>query len=264
MYKSLSALIITVLVVVPAVTSAMTRDEILSEIARLIKIVDAIKVQLRAIGIDPDGTNTGTTGSGECLPVNRSLQVGASGQDVSALQGFLIEQGVLSDEYGTGYYGGITKDAVSRWQLLSHLSVTGSIDKRTADVMKAACASGTSVTQAKTTSTGTTTRTPVKTGVAPVDNFSFTVEPAAGPAPHAVSAFFAVNGTTCTSYSLDWGDGSPIVSREGGNSGCESDQINRQLTHIYQSRGSYTVSFRTIRGYVSQAPVVSQKTITVQ
>ena len=65
MYKSLSALIITVLVVVPAVTSAMTRDEILSEIARLIKIVDAIKVQLRAIGIDTDGKNNGKNGSGE-------------------------------------------------------------------------------------------------------------------------------------------------------------------------------------------------------
>lgn len=268
MYKKIITFIIALAIVVPAVSSALTRDEILAEIARLIKIVDTLKAQMRAIGIDPDAPAiTGVQPQTLCLPISRALTNGFSGSDVYALQGFLIEQGVLSDEYSTGFYGAITKEAVARWQLLSRIPATGVVDKQTVDAMKAACVSGVSVIQARTNPISTTTvpRTTTTGGsVVPVDNFSFTIEPTTGKAPHAVSAFFAVAGTTCTSYSLDWGDGTAPVTREGGVTGCDSDQINRQLTHVYQARGSYVVVFKTIRGYLAQAPAVTQKTITVQ
>ncbi len=266
MKRTLATLSIICACIAPLSASALTREEILEEIARLTKVVDAIKAQLRAIGIDVDNVdpgvpNTPSTGT-SCISWSRALSIGAQGSDVRQVQTFLIRQGVLDSE-PTGYFGTLTRGAVYKWQLAAGIDGTGTVNRDTADTMNVYCNSGrvpSGLTGGTTTGTTTTTRLPV----APVDKFSFTVEPKSGVAPHQVSAFFVISGTTCTAYSLDWGDGTMGVTREGGGSSCDPDSINRQLTHVYQARGTYTVTFRTIRGSLMTAPIVSQATITVQ
>lgn len=261
--------LIALTLVGPLSASALTREELLEEIARLTKVVDVIKAQLRAIGIDVDSVDLGipnttpTTGS-KCISWSRTMSLGMQGSDVQQLQVFLVRQGVLDSE-PTGYYGSLTRGAVYKWQLAADLEATGTVTRDTGDTMNVYCSSGRMPTTTNTnTTTTTTTTTNPRLQVAPVDRFSFTVEPRSGAAPHQVSAFFVISGTTCTAYSLDWGDGTTGISREGGNTSCDSDSINRQLTHVYQARGTYNVTFRTIRGALSSAPIVSQTTITVQ
>ncbi len=267
MKRTLVVALIALTLVAPLSASALTREEILEEIARLTKVVDVIKAQLRAIGIDVDAIdigvpNTNTTPS-SCLSWGRTMSIGAQGSDVTRLQTFLVRQGVLDSE-PTGYFGSLTRGAVYKWQLAAGLEGTGTVDKDTADTMNVYCNSGRTPTNTTQTTTNPTTTTNPRLPVAAVDRFSFTVEPRSGVAPHQVSAFFVISGTTCTAYSLDWGDGTTGVSREGGTTSCEPDSINRQLTHVYQARGTYNVTFRTIRGALSTAPVVSQTSVTVQ
>jgi hypothetical protein len=56
----------------------------------------------------PPGQATGT--------ILRTLQVGASGDDVKILQGLLIKEGFLSADSATGYFGNLTKTAVVQFQ----------------------------------------------------------------------------------------------------------------------------------------------------
>jgi peptidoglycan hydrolase-like protein with peptidoglycan-binding domain len=60
-----------------------------------------------------------------CYPFNRSLSVGTSGSDVTALQNYLTAQGYFNVA-ATGYFGVITKAAVGRWQAQNSVAVLGS------------------------------------------------------------------------------------------------------------------------------------------
>jgi peptidoglycan hydrolase-like protein with peptidoglycan-binding domain len=272
MKRFIVSILLAATIIAPISAAALTREEILAEIARLTKFVDGIKAQLRAMGIDVDNLDNGGTvnqpggTNSKCINWRRTLSSGMQGDDVMDLQGFLVRQGVLDSE-PTGFYGELTRGAVYRWQIAAGLDGTATVGPTTADTMNAYCATNRKVTLSGTsrpTNPTTTTTTNPRLPVAPVDRFSFSVEPRSGAAPHQVSAFFAISGTTCTAYALDWGDGTTGVTREGGNSSCDPDSINRQLTHVYSAKGTYTVTFRTIRGSLSSAPIVSQATITVQ
>ena len=60
-----------------------------------------------------------------CFPFTRSLSVGATGSDVTALQQFLGEQGYFTVST-TGYFGVITRAAVGRWQASNGVAALGS------------------------------------------------------------------------------------------------------------------------------------------
>lgn len=264
MKKLLTIIAISFVCATPLAAQAMTRAEILAEISRLVAVVDTIKAQLRALGVDVDGITTNPTTPTyvqptKCLSWSREMTVDSQGNDVLQLQRFLVNQQKLDVE-PNGFFGTKTYSALLNWQRAVGLVGTGIVDKASADMINSYCASG---KMAPVTSSGVTTNPRIGIPVTSVDKYSFTIEPKSGQAPHQVSAFFAVSGTTCTSYALDWGDGTGNVSREGGSTNCDTDSINRQLTHIYQSRGTYTVTFRTIRGYLSSAPIVAQETISV-
>jgi peptidoglycan hydrolase-like protein with peptidoglycan-binding domain len=271
MKKIVVTLSIGLLLVTPFFASALTREEILDEIGRLIKIVDAIKGQLRKLGVDIDNPDVGVpnnplpTVTQGCINWYRTMTLGTTGTDVTQLQTFLGRQGML-DAAPTGYFGTATRGAVYRWQIAASMNGTATVDRDTADTMNAYCSTGKSPSPSTSTGTGTNvgTGTNTRLPVAPIDRYSFTVEPRSGAAPHQVSAFFVISGTTCTAYSLDWGDNTAPVTREGSYTNCDPDSINRQLSHTYLSKGSYNVTFRTIRGSLSNAPVVSQTTVTVQ
>jgi peptidoglycan hydrolase-like protein with peptidoglycan-binding domain len=238
--------VLAVLIMSTASTAhALTSTEILAEISRLTAVADTIRAQLRALGADPDAA-TQTTG---CFTFSRPLAIGSSGSDVSGLQSFLLRSGLVSADSVTGYFGAITQNAVIRYQSSRGLNATGVVDISLAQTMNASCTLGTT-----TTSTTTTNTTTQQTVVGGVDTVSFSVNPKVGTAPLLVTALFAINGTTCTAYSIDWGDGTQGVSREGGVTNCLTDNINRQLAHTYTNRGTYTITFRSIRGFLQNAP----------
>ncbi len=72
------------------------------------------------------------------LTLTRNLQLGARGDDVKNLQLFLIEKGYLGASYGTGYFGGLTKAAVIKFQKAKGLPSTGYVGLLTRAQLSAA------------------------------------------------------------------------------------------------------------------------------
>ena len=71
-------------------------------------------------------TLASTTSAATCPNISRSLSRGASGTDVTALQQFLITQGVLSAGSATGYFGLLTEKAVQTLQKAHNVVSSGS------------------------------------------------------------------------------------------------------------------------------------------
>ena len=67
-----------------------------------------------------------TSSAAACPAISRSLSRGASGTDVTALQQFLITQGVLSAGSATGYFGLLTEKAVQTLQKAHNVVSSGS------------------------------------------------------------------------------------------------------------------------------------------
>ena len=65
------------------------------------------------------------TAQAGCPTISRSLSRGTTGTDVTALQQFLISQGVLSAESATGYFGPLTERGVQTLQKTRNLVSSG-------------------------------------------------------------------------------------------------------------------------------------------
>jgi peptidoglycan hydrolase-like protein with peptidoglycan-binding domain len=61
------------------------------------------------------------TGAQICFPFSRSLSVGVSGSDVTALQDYLGQQGYFNVS-STGYFGVLTNAAVGKWQAQNNIA----------------------------------------------------------------------------------------------------------------------------------------------
>lgn len=90
------------------VASAQTTADLLAQIA-------ALQAQL----------NAQQSGNSMAATFNTNLQVGSKGNDVVALQNVLISKGYLAAGYNTGYFGALTKAAVTKWQAAAGLPATG-------------------------------------------------------------------------------------------------------------------------------------------
>lgn len=68
----------------------------------------------------------------------RELQLGMSGADVSELQAYLaLDSSVYPQGLVTGYFGGLTKAAVARWQTRNGISAVGRVGPQTLEAMMA-------------------------------------------------------------------------------------------------------------------------------
>ena len=75
--------------------------------------------------------------------INRQLEVGSTGTDVSTLQTFLASDSTLYPRgLVTGYYGSLTKDAVANFQLRNELPSVGRVGPMTLPVVNLQIASG--------------------------------------------------------------------------------------------------------------------------
>jgi len=77
-----------------------------------------------------------TTG---CPALSRTLSLGSKGNDVTALQQYLIRIGVLNSA-PSGYFGKLTQKAVMQWQSASNISATGSVGPKTRAALAQRCA----------------------------------------------------------------------------------------------------------------------------
>src|SRR3989338_6301842 len=66
-----------------------------------------------------------STSAATCPPIVRTLARGATGADVTALQQFLISQGVLSADSATGYFGPLTERGVQSIQKTRNIVTSG-------------------------------------------------------------------------------------------------------------------------------------------
>jgi peptidoglycan hydrolase-like protein with peptidoglycan-binding domain len=80
----------------------------------------AATVGNNAVSISP----VTVTGIATCFPFSRSLSVGVSGSDVTALQEYLGRQGYFTVS-STGYFGVLTNAAVGKWQAQNNIAALG-------------------------------------------------------------------------------------------------------------------------------------------
>jgi peptidoglycan hydrolase-like protein with peptidoglycan-binding domain len=90
------------------------------------------------------GTGSGTGYTGACVNLSRTLSYGVTGTDVSALQQFLINQGLLATGLITGYFGGATMKAVETFQYDHDIPATGAVGTETIQAIQAVSCGGTS------------------------------------------------------------------------------------------------------------------------
>ncbi len=76
----------------------------------------AFVVAVPAQAADSMMTTTTTTMTSSSMSFNTNLTVGSRGADVTALQSILISKGYLAIAAPTGYFGGLTRSALARWQ----------------------------------------------------------------------------------------------------------------------------------------------------
>ena len=103
---------------------------------------------------------TTTTTSGSCYQFTKTLAVGSTGADVTALQK------ALNMSSTTGYFGNMTKTAVMSYQTSNGLSAVGMVGPATRAKLNANCTSSTTTTTTGGTTTGTTTTGPVSVALA--------------------------------------------------------------------------------------------------
>ncbi len=240
--------------------TGMTADELRSEIARLTNVADAIRAQLRQLGDIPNPSSF-------CMQSNLQMKRGHSGSSVSRLQQFLVQSGVYPADLVTGYFGPATEAGVQRWQATNGVVSYGTpnstgfgrVGPSTLRAMHRGCPGGSYIGPS-----GTLTNSSTQPSASNVDNiivekYSLSLNPTRGTAPLRVTADFTINGSTCTSYLLDWGDGSSPVSYNSSKStDCKPKTIKVSKAHLYRSVGTSSVIFKTGKAPISKIKKVNE------
>ncbi|MFA5023046.1 MAG: peptidoglycan-binding protein, partial [Candidatus Paceibacterota bacterium] len=91
------------------VASAATVDELLAQIATLTAQVKALQ-------------GGSATVSSSVPTITKTLTLGSRGEEVEALQQYLIDEGLLDWDGALGYFGNLTKKAVIEWQKANDVS----------------------------------------------------------------------------------------------------------------------------------------------
>lgn len=196
-------------------------------------------------------TSTGAT-SLTCPDITHTLALGVTDADVSGdvsdLQKFLARDAELYPEGKvTGVYDVPTEKAVQRWQTENGLVTSGTpqttgfglIGPKTLFFIEQGCRSEGSDA-----------------------DFSVTTESIASFVVRA-TVRFTLNGSSCSSYELDWGDGTERVTFEaGGASVCTQDIVEKSFVHDYLVRSEgYVITLRRGVGSLHTLTVRESKTI---
>lgn len=225
MKKNIVAGIVAVVFVataaIAAPVSALTVDELQTQIKELLAKLTNLQLQLRTTV----ATQTPPTGQAATSTVNkhricsilaRNLSQGTRGDDVRGLQEFLSGEGYLSVG-ATGYFGPATANAVARWQASQGVSSVGSVGPMTRERIKIWCGGG--------------------------NKERFSAEPQRGQAPLSVTFYTNISGFRPVSdqYTIDFGDGSSERAADclAPADACQSPGENK---HTYTANGMYTAT----------------------
>lgn len=264
-------------VTTPFVVNAQSADELRAQIAQILAQIYSLRAQLdpnAPVGVPQTPTNpvipqipggvsiipTGTSQNGlatfqysRCPDLQFNLERGDRDDNVAVevtmLQRFLSQDSRLYPEGDiTGFFGPATERAVQRYQERHGIVARG--DYQSTGYGRV----------------GPRTRHAIKNSCGVAGTYSFAVSPVAGVAPLLSSATFEFRGSSCTSYQLDWGDGSPPLSQQAPSTqgACSQDTVRKQATHTYVNAGSYVVTLRVGQGSVFTLPIVGRADVTVQ
>lgn len=257
-YSRCLTVVLALAVFLPVAAHALTNDEIRQEIALLLAQISAIQAQINAVpasvpnGVPPVST---PTPSNFCPSFSRTLSRGMRGEEVRALQQFLIGERVLAADSDTGFFGPATEAAVKNWQSSKQIVSSGdsastgwgSIGPRTRALMRVSCG-----------------------GAGDISSGLFGGRLTVSSSGLSVTVSVAVNTKgSCEAvvYELDFGDGSPMQEIGVPANACTEKSMT--FSHAYKSAGSYTVALRagslyvpisiTLKAptYASSSPVVT-------
>lgn len=206
-----------------APASALTIDELQTQIKELVARVASLQLQLKTVPttqLPSVGSATPSVSAPAkhrvCSILARNLSQGTRGDDVRGLQEFLSAEGYLSTG-ATGYFGPLTQTAVATWQAAEGVPAVGVFGPVSRERIKAWCGGGSS------------------------ERFSAT--PQRGEAPLSVTFSTNISGFRPSSdqYTIDFGDGS---SERAADCYAPADacQSPGQNTHTYTANGSYTAT----------------------
>lgn len=259
-----------VALVVPVAVRAVTAEELRAQIQALLAQIAALQQQTQQYApttpttptyqpTNPYTTTTNTTGTfqySRCPDLQYNLERGMRDADVAVevtmLQRFLAQDSQLYPEGEvTGYFGPATERAVQKFQI-RHGIVSygdyqatgyGRVGPRTRWAIKNSCGGSSSTTVA----------------VDPV-----TITPTTGVSPLQVTVSFTGKGSNCSSYLIDWGDGTAPASYNAPTpSECANDTFNRRATHTYAQGGVFNLSFRIGNTTAALAPLIKTAQIYV-
>ncbi|MBL4644448.1 MAG: peptidoglycan-binding protein [Candidatus Pacebacteria bacterium] len=262
-----------ILVSTPFVVNAQSADQLRSQIAEVLAQIYALRAQLQPGTVTPitstvpvtplqggvpitpsvnSGNGLATFQYSRCPDLQFNLERGNRDRDVAVevtmAQRFFAQDSRLYPEAQiTGFFGPATERAVQRFQERHGIVAKG--DYQSTGYGRI----------------GPRTRWAIKNSCGAAGTHSFGVSPVAGAAPLRVSATFEFKGSSCTSYQLDWGDGSTPVSQQAPNAAnCSNDSVRKQATHTYANGGAYVVTLRIGQGSVYAIPIVGRANVVVQ
>ena len=180
-------------------------------------------------------TPIAVTGLRVCFPFSRSLSIGVSGSDVTALQDYLGEQGYLNVS-STGYFGVLTNAAVGKWQAQNNIAASGAAGNGIFGPLSRAsfvrsCGSGPG------TGTGSSTTQ------------SFSANPQSGIAPLTVQFVSTAPQGSDLGNTVNFGDGA--TGTLGFVPVCSSCNAMGVVSHTYTATGTYTA---TLTGGICACP----------
>lgn len=259
----------------PFAVRAQTADQLRAQIADILAQINALRSQLQQSTVTPTvptpqvpivpsagGTPiTPTVGSqnglatfqySRCPDLQFNLERGMRDRDVAVevtmLQRFFAQDRSLypSGEV-TGYFGPATERAVQTFQERHGIVARG--DYKSTGYGRV----------------GPRTRWAIKNSCGTTTTHAFTVSPTSGPVPFKANVSFDFRGLSCTSYRLDWGDGStPLVYQAPPGVECSKDVVRKDATHTYVTPGTYVVTLHLGKGALDTLPIIGRANVVVQ
>src|SRR3989338_8348346 len=103
-------ILITVLflVTIPLIASALSIEDIKSQIQSILDRIQSLKTQIQNGGPSSTSATSSLPVGLPCLSLTRALSLGSRGDDVRELQKFLIAAKLFTSDNVTGYFGPIT------------------------------------------------------------------------------------------------------------------------------------------------------------
>jgi hypothetical protein len=220
----------------PAVSLSSVQEQIQTLLSKVAELQAKVNEGSSVSGVAVSGGEA-LMPTRACYAFSRSLMLGSKGDDVSALQQFLMDQGFTIQAGATGYFGPQTKAALVLWQVKNNIAMessagSGIFGPLSRGASARSCDAG----------TGGTSST------MPSSVYTLSADPQSGAAPLSVDFTVSAPITSSSTLFIDFGDKTEsatvtpshciaIAAIVGGQGGI---RCSATTTHTYASDGTYT------------------------